>query len=72
MLSSTVASSEEHQKDILKSGPIQAVAVDGTLRYVATVGDDKLLKVWDTVDAEGMSAGGLKLVNSRWAISLFE
>ncbi|KAH6916061.1 guanine-N7--methyltransferase subunit Trm82 [Coprinopsis sp. MPI-PUGE-AT-0042] len=65
VLRSTAALSEEQQQDVVKSGPIQVVAVDRSFRYVAAVGDDKLLKIWDTEDSEGVQAGGLKLLNSR-------
>ncbi|EAU90329.1 tRNA (guanine-N7-)-methyltransferase subunit Trm82 [Coprinopsis cinerea okayama7 len=60
---STARLGERDQEDISKAGPIQCVAVDPAFKYVATVGDDKLLKIWELEG--GDDVGGLKLFNSR-------
>ena len=50
--------SEQQERDaIIKSGLIRCAVVDETFTYLAEVGEDKQLKLWE-VD-------GLKLVNSR-------
>ncbi|KAJ8487386.1 hypothetical protein ONZ45_g14363 [Pleurotus djamor] len=43
--------------DLLKSGPIRCAALSSSGKYLATAGDDKLLKVWELE--------GLKLLNHR-------
>ncbi|EGN96699.1 hypothetical protein SERLA73DRAFT_184834 [Serpula lacrymans var. lacrymans S7.3] len=42
---------------ILKSGPVRCSAVNSSYQFLATVGDDKKLKVWEV--------GGLKVLSSR-------
>ncbi|TFK26205.1 WD40 repeat-like protein [Coprinopsis marcescibilis] len=63
VLRSTTHLSENDLKQVIKSCPIHCVAVDKTFTYIATVGDDKFLKIWEVVDGE--SPAGLKLLNSR-------
>lgn len=47
------------REDVSKSGPIRCAAVDRSWRYVATSGEDKLLKIWEIE--------GLELLNERYA-----
>ncbi|PFH51854.1 hypothetical protein AMATHDRAFT_2753 [Amanita thiersii Skay4041] len=62
-LNGTILSSTSSLSDasllsaVLKSGPVRCAAVDPTFTYLATSGDDKLLKLWEV--------NGLKLLNQR-------
>lgn len=49
----------EENVGVIKSGPIRCVDVDCTGRYIAAVGDDKVLKLWEMED------GVLKIINRR-------
>jgi tRNA (guanine-N(7)-)-methyltransferase subunit TRM82 len=51
---------EDDKIALLKSGPIRCAAVNGPGEYVATIGDDKVLKIW--------SLEHLKLLSSRWVL----
>ncbi|KAF8637615.1 hypothetical protein AX17_002684 [Amanita inopinata Kibby_2008] len=58
ILHSTAHSTQDQARSTLsQSGPVRCATVDGEWAYLATSGDDKVLKVW-TID-------GLKLVNQR-------
>ena len=59
LLCSTSSLDATDKEGILKSGPIRSAAVDSTRQHLATIADDKTLKVWD-VD-------GLKLLSERFA-----
>lgn len=50
---------DPHAKDaILKSGHVRCAAIDASDAYLATSGDDKILKVWQL--------DGLKLLSVRY------
>ena len=50
----------EDDVDVLKSGPIRCVDVDRSGRHIITVGEDKILKLW-----EMEKPGVLRLMNRR-------
>lgn len=56
-LSGNVLYTTSGREDVSKSGPIRCAAVDRSWRYVATSGEDKLLKIWEIE--------GLELLNER-------
>ena len=58
---STASLPLQEKEAVLKSGPIRCTALDITQKYLATSGDDKMLKLWD-VDT-------LKLLSERCAAS---
>jgi hypothetical protein len=60
-LQSTAAFSNEQLEEdkVLKSGPIRCAAVSEAFKYLAEVGEDKVLKVWDVNE--------FKVVSSRCA-----
>lgn len=41
------STAKDGRDDVLKSGPVRCVAVSECEKYIATIGDDKMLKVWD-------------------------
>ncbi|CCM04168.1 uncharacterized protein FIBRA_06330 [Fibroporia radiculosa] len=57
LIYSTVNLGEAEKASLLKSGPIRCAAVDEAYTHVATAGEDKKLKVWQT--------DGLKLLSER-------
>jgi WD40 repeat protein len=59
LLSSTALWKGHDRDDILKSGPVRCASTDKSQIYLATAGDDKILKVWEL--------DGLKLLSRRYA-----
>ncbi|KAF6761502.1 guanine-N7--methyltransferase subunit Trm82 [Ephemerocybe angulata] len=54
-------STEQLERDsVLKSGPIRCAVVDEAFKYLAEIGEDKMLKLWEISSEEG-----LKLLNAR-------
>jgi len=45
-------------KEVQTEGPIIAVAISGDERYLVTVGENKMLSLWQLP--------GLELINERW------
>ncbi|KAK0489084.1 WD40 repeat-like protein [Armillaria novae-zelandiae] len=59
VLSSSTAFPPEEQKTLLSSGPIRCAALDNEKIHLATVGDDKTLRVWSVRN------GDLKVASER-------
>jgi tRNA (guanine-N(7)-)-methyltransferase subunit TRM82 len=47
VVASTAFWQGKDKDDLLKSGPVRCAATDKSQKYLATVGDDKILKIWD-------------------------
>ncbi|KAI6107285.1 WD40-repeat-containing domain protein [Pisolithus croceorrhizus] len=55
ILHSTANFSAQDRDAVIKSGPIRCAAISHDNKYLATAGDDKLLKVWDVESLALMS-----------------
>jgi WD40 repeat protein len=62
---STVALSDDDKNELLKSGPVRCAAVDSLGRYIATSGDDKVLKVWSLEELKLLSCRFVSLNHGR-------
>lgn len=54
-------------EDVSKSGPVRCLDVDSGGKHFASVGDDKILKIWELVEKDSEVDGvlQLKLINRR-------
>jgi hypothetical protein len=58
LLFSTALWKGHDRDDLLKSGPVRCASTDKSQIYLATAGDNKILKVWEL--------DGLKLLSQRY------